>query len=144
MKGDFFVRKYFCKAFGVLRTEIPANGPFRRLYDGVDSSFMSTSECEELFQSLLAETDRLVSSIDPLHMGNIAKSLLFIAPRCLWCYRPEAHPDPLIAQFICCGACGATYCSAEHRTKAETTHKATTTEGGRTEVCYPLSTQLRY
>ncbi|KIM84103.1 hypothetical protein PILCRDRAFT_818406 [Piloderma croceum F 1598] len=64
---------------------------------------MDASECEELLQSLVVETDRLVSSMDPISMSNVAKSLLFISPRCLWCYRTEAHLDSRIPQLICCG-----------------------------------------
>jgi len=98
---------------------------------------MSASEREELFKTLVVEIDRLVDNIDPIDMCKIGKSLLFIAPRCLWCYRTEAHLDQNMPQLVCCRVCnGATYCSDEHKGKAETAHK-TAVESGRTEVCYP-------
>jgi hypothetical protein len=133
-KEDFFVRKYFCKAFGSLRTDIPTDDPFRELYDNVDTSLLDASECEELFTHLSVGTERLFKSINPIYMSNISESLLYIGPRCLWCYRTEAHLMDT-SQLIRCGACvGATYCSDDHREKAETTHKAQVAEDGQREV----------
>jgi hypothetical protein len=126
-------------AFGALRTEISADDPFRNLYDSFDASLLSASECEELLTRLMVDTERLVKNIEPIQLINMAESLLFTAPRCFWCYRTEAHLDINTPQLISCGVCiGATYCSGDHRDKGETTHKATATEYGRTEVCYPV------
>lgn len=71
-------------------------------------------------------------------MGRIANYLLFLEPRCLWCYRTKAHlaaekSDP--ASLISCSDCvGATYCSSDHQQKARATHKEHTDEDGVTQV----------
>ena len=120
-----------------MRTEISVEDPFRTLHDSADTSLLDASEQEELFADLSCEMDRLVENIDPISMGNIAKSFLFNEHRCLWCYRTDVHLDldRDIPQLIYCGACKATYCSDDHKKKAETAHQAIPVNDGSTEVC---------
>lgn len=127
-----------------MRTEILAGDPFRKLYDAVDTSFLSVADRKELITNLFVDTERLIKRIDPIYMSSIAQSILSTGPRCLWCYRTEAHLALNDPELICCRTCiGATYCSEHHREMAETTHKAASTKDGRTEVFFSIISAAR-
>jgi hypothetical protein len=78
--------------------------------------------------------ERLAHALGPIRLAQIAKDLLFVEPRCLWCYRTKAHLNSV--STVTCDVCAAaTYCSDEHKENAKAAHNEPTDEAGRTEVC---------
>ena len=76
----------------------------------------------------------LVQRIGTYNMGKVANYLLYLEPRCLWCYRTKYNLNPG-EQLVTCKDClCATYCSNEHREKAKATHSEAVSDDGKTQV----------
>lgn len=101
--------------------------------DGVVSP-IGANERNMLMGRLTTEMDALVQRIGPYNMGKITNYLLYLEPRCLWCYRTKYNLNPG-EQLVTCKKCGcATYCSDKHREKARATHREAVGEDGKTQV----------
>lgn len=123
-----------------MRKNSPPMYPLIYLNDDTgDESPVGALERSTLFAKLTQEMDRLVESIGRRNMGKISNNLLYLEPRCLWCYRTKAHlsvENNVSSQLLNCSHClGATYCCSEHQEKGKTAHTVRAEEGGLTEVC---------
>jgi hypothetical protein len=135
---DLPVHKSFCKAFSALRQNSPPSYPLTHLnhYTG-DASPIGVFERNTLTKTLTHEMNRLIDNIGRANMGKIPNYLLFLEPRCLWCYRTKAHlaAENKLAQLLNCPHClGATYCCSDHQEKDKAVHSLQANEGGRTPV----------
>ena len=137
---DLPVHKSFCKAFSALRQNSPPSYPLSNLSDdnGGDASPIGAVERNILVGKLTYEMDLLIKKIGRANMGKISNSLLYLEPRCLWCYRTKAHLSAegnKSAHLLHCPLClGATYCCSDHQQKAEASHTFRDGEDSLTQV----------
>lgn len=114
--------------------------------DEDDTTAIGPFERNILLRDLSVEMDELVQGIGPRNMGKIANYLLFLEPRCLWCYRTKAHLTTdrqhedghthvqNVGMVYCDDCMGATYCSVEHREKGRNAHAESMHGTGMTQV----------
>lgn len=72
-------------------------------------------------------------------MGKIANFLLFLEPRCLWCYRTKANieeqeKNKKVGMVFCDECSGASYCCAGHMEKGRNMHRVVADANGQTQV----------
>jgi hypothetical protein len=88
--------------------------------------------------TLTDEMHHLIQISGKKNMGKIANYLLYLEPRCLWCYRTKAHlaaENSASTQLLNCSHClAATYCCSDHQEKANAVHTLQIGEGGLTQV----------
>ena len=132
---DFAIHKSFCRAFTAVRSPNPSS-PYllAHLRDEGAVSPIGPDERDMLMGRLTIEMDDLIQRIGPYNMGKVANYLLYLEPRCLWCYRTKYSLNSG-GQLVTCEDClCATYCSSEHRERAKATHKEAIGEDGKTQV----------
>lgn len=135
--NDFRVHKAFCKAFSALRTASPSTYPSDQLSSdgdyGDDVSPIGAYERDVLMSQLASEMKGLIQKIGRLNMGKIPNYLLYLEPRCLWCYRTKVHISA--RQLLSCPDCfGATYCCSDHQEKGRVAHTTRVYDNGLTQV----------
>lgn len=130
------MHKAFCKAFSALRTALPSTYPLEQLLSDNDDDVppIGAYERDVLMSQLAAEMQDLIQRIGRFDMGKIPNYLLYLEPRCLWCYRTKAHISA--TQLLSCPDClGATYCCTDHRNKGRAAHTTVISDNGLTQVC---------
>lgn len=135
-KADYPVHKSFCQAFSALRQNSPP--VYSILWSNADVSPIGPVQKNMLMRMLTNEMHHLIQKIGKNYMGKIANYLLYLEPRCLWCYRTKAHlatENSASTQLLNCSHClAATYCCSDHREKANAIHTRQIGEGELTQV----------
>ena len=130
------MHKAFCKAFAAIRAESPPEYPLEMFDGGEHSDAVGSLERNIVFRELSAEMNELIERIGQRNMGKIANYLLFLEPRCLWCYRTKAHLGNDTGLTFCDTCSGASYCCTEHLKSGRSAHAEVRDEAGRTQVSH--------
>lgn len=108
-----------------------------------ESSPIGTYERDVIMTQLASEMQVLIQKLGRSNMGKIPNFLLYLEPRCLWCYRTKGHIPA--TQLLNCPDClGATYCSPDHMEKGRAAHAMHMYDNGLTQVCKISASSLLF
>lgn len=86
------------------------------------------------FKAMTREMEEMVFILGARKFGKIHNYLIYLEPRCLWCYKTKVQLGPG-KELLHCERCRvAGFCGVEHLEMAEKAHKAVRSDTGHSEV----------
>lgn len=148
---DYGIHKRFCKAITKIRSSAESFGnndlgSVKSTTDKGSDSIISSSnsnpvmasypfgpkERAPFYEQMDREMGEMVFLLGAHKFGTIYNYLLFLEPRCLWCYKTKSHTRK---DLLICPTCQlAGFCGENHRSMAELAHKTPRSDTGFSEV----------